>query len=441
MSNCGSGWGERCANANPYGDCTCSCGGANHGIYRKFRYIFDAQKTAPTIPPPPHGAGGGGDEDDDNDGEIIPQPEEDWLDMALRDRAAFAAGLTELGLDEKTVNEGLGRFDKATREAVRGSDVGRWSFRSEEERAAFRKFIYSHIAKTPIANWLGLLKREVEDAADLKVRIPLFKLHSPKVQGSKVSFVEAGEGSWALPWSITVFGIGTGRTRKFVVKYKRTFDCSNGGCKLIFVPIKLRVEMVATHAGGTVIGRGLRTEMVLERPLKIETGIASLSEEECSRELDAAEDFVYEADFSGDLSDDTHKEEWSLTCSETTETKLGVSALQSSFECRATVTREREIGLAFQLPAGHFYQLKQCREVRGIAWAVDLRRSDDADDAPAEQPGAGAPAEQPTAPVIEERGEPALPPPVRMPTDTTPFRKFLDSIGDRLSAFWRRLKS
>ena len=140
---------------------------------------------------------------------------------------------------------------------------------------------------------------------------------------------------------------------------------------MIFVPVTMKVERVATYLRGDLIGRGLRAEMVLEKATRVSNGIETLSEDQCSSELETADDFAYEADYSRDLSHDTHRIEWTGTWSDTTEFKIGLSAFSSKTECNTVITRDKEIGLVFVLPAGHRYQLKQCRKMRGIAWAVD----------------------------------------------------------------------
>ncbi|HKO97743.1 MAG TPA: hypothetical protein VJU86_12160 [Pyrinomonadaceae bacterium] len=369
LDTCGRGWGERCATANPDGPCVCSCGGENHGIYAVFKNL-DSQPPRIKIPPP--SAPGG----DDYDTEIILQEDKDWLDTVLGDQAAFVAGLKQLGFNETNVKEGLKHFDEARQLATRGSRVETWSIPTDK-RSAFKSFLYSHIAKSRLANWTQILDQRIEHTTTHQVRIPLFKLHSPKVARSKVSYVERQTDSSLAPWSVTVIGTGMGRTRKFALHHKQTFDSANGDCKLISVPVEIKVEKVTTYVLGKMIGQGFRSELVLEGVKRCSNSIDSIPDEECSRELNTTEKFDYEVEFSGDHSNAIHKIEWTETWSDTTEVKLGLKAFKTTIECKSIVQRDREIGLLFELPAGHKYELKKCREVRGVVWTVDRRESDD----------------------------------------------------------------
>jgi hypothetical protein len=397
----------------------------NHGVDWPSGSIFITTSTPPTttshtspsvttVTPPPTPPTPPPEPPPDDDGEIIPLGSEEWLDRVLRDRVGFAAALVESGLDEETVKDGLKTFDEVTQQAAQAK-YPYSTIHNRKDFLAFKERMYARAVKSRLARWAGLFEWRIEETASEIVRIPLFKLHSPKVEGSKVSYFEAGaEGGTSAPsWTVKVFGSGMAGSKKFGVKYKNTFVCKNGDCKLIYVPVTMKVEKGATYLRGRFVGRGRRAEMILKYPERVSKCIDSVSEEECSKELNPSEAFDDEFDFSKDTSGDVHKVEWAETWSETTELNLGLTALSSAADIKSVVTREREIGLVFELPAGHKYHLRKCRQVRGVSWAVDL------------QPTADAPP----------------PPPPPTPEKRATLKDFLKSPGSALSRLWKKPKS
>lgn len=353
MATCSRGWGRRCPEATGE-NCVCACGGANHGTFGRPRQTQTSPPVYPPPAPPPPPPNG-------DDGEIVPVEQREWLDIVLTDREAFTRGLRESGLAADIIKEDLRRFDEAKLE-LRGVLTAQGLARPIEAEASFR---------SKLEFWLGLRKRRVEDSTSLPVKIPLFKLHSPKVQGSKVSYIESKTETTSGHWSVTIFGTGMGRSQSFTVKYRNTFDSSNGDCKLIFVPVTMKVELIATYQFGECIGRGLRTELILEKRAKFSKGIDSIPEGECSQGLDTTVGDEPEFDFSGDSSSAIHKVDWAAVWDDTLEAKFGLDAFKLRAEFRTTITRTQEIGLTCELPAGHKYRLRRFQNERGITWEVN----------------------------------------------------------------------
>lgn len=341
MAICSRGWGRRCPEATGP-TCVCACGGVNHGT-----------GPHPPQPPPPSPP-------KHNDGEIIPIEQLEWLDIVLTDRAAFTEGLRELGLAENIINEDVRRFDEASLEWKDSTTRG--FARPNEAKASFR---------AKLGAWLGLREYRVEASTTVPSKIRLFQLHSPKVQGSKVSYIESKVETTLSHWAVTIFGTGMGKTRSFIVKFGQTFNSSNGDCKLIFVPVSMKVELVATYQKGKCIGRGLRTEMILKEKEEFGKGIDSIPEAEFLKGWDTAVGHETVFDFSGDATSAIHKVEYAAIWDDTLESKFGLDAFTFSTENRTTITRKQEIGLTCELPAGHKYRLRRFQKERGITWEVN----------------------------------------------------------------------
>lgn len=352
MASCSRGWGTRCPEATGP-KCVCACGGANHGTY------FHTP-TVRTIPPGPERWNPPPPPTKDHDGEITPLEQREWLDIVLTDRAAFTKGLRELGLAGDTINEDVRRFDEASLEWKDSTTRG--LARPNEANANFR---------AKLGAWLGLREHRVEAITTVPAKISLFKLHSPKVQGSKVSYIESKTETTLGHWAVTIFGTGMGKTRSFIVRFRNTFDSSNGDCKLIFVPVSMKVELIATYQKGKCIGRGLRTEMILKEQEELGKAIESMPEAEFLKDLDTAVGVETIFDFSGDSSSAIHKADCAAIWDDTLAGKFGLDAFKFSTENRTTITRTQEIGLTCELPAGHKYWLRRFQKERGITWEVN----------------------------------------------------------------------
>jgi len=374
MATCSRGWGRRCPESTgPV--CVCACGGANHG--NPAARTGSAPVRTGSYPSGTSGTSGPGSTSssstEPHDGEIVPTETKDWLDTVLDDRDAFYETLQELGLNEEAISEDLKLLDVMPKPGVVLKSADVWKHFHNTRLITFvepsARYDVSWSLRDLLKVWLGLRKYVVENSTLEPVNIPLFKLHSPKVPGSKTSYIESQTDVASGAWSVTVAGTGMGKTKSFGVKYTNQFDSTDGDCKLIYVPITVKIELVATYEGKKFIGRGLRTEVIL-KPGKFNKGITSRPEAECAGKLRPTADDSEEFDYSTDRSTAVHKGSWTGTWEENLEGKLGLTAFNLGAEIKTAISRTQEISIAFELPAGHKYKLRQLRPERGISWEV-----------------------------------------------------------------------
>lgn len=187
-----------------------------------------------------------------------------WVDQAAHSREAFKRTLTELNLDEAMIR----KFNR---------DYSAVEISSEPSKIEKFKLL------------IRQLEFKEEDTRIVSIKVPLFKLHAPSVQGAKVTYRESYSRKKA-GWFVTVFGQGTGATNTYHVVYDPPFESINGECRQVYVPLELEVKSVAAYKSGDLVGRGvslavqgIEAEQVLRK-----RGCDLLDNEQCSDGLKGA---------------------------------------------------------------------------------------------------------------------------------------------------------
>ena len=348
------------------------------------------------------------------DGRIIPIKRTEWNEKILRDDKEFERGFRELGLDPEIVQGDLKAYWEATSPLrVPPRTRGRVAFGSHEGREAWIQRRWKEKAESAKNGLKKLLrKREyrIEDSVIAQVKVPLFRLHSPKVKGSKVIYEEAQSKETEVTWAVTILGTGMGATQSFGVRYAASFESTNGICKLIFAPVSIQVSLIGVYQRGKCLAKGLRTEMIGEKnETKINRGIAQLPEGACLQSIGNGEDvrtienrrdaphiwgrffrklrkllpvvatataipgapdvevFPLLEDFTDSIA--TYERSW--MSDDNYEVNLGVEGFNMKASSRADITLKRAISLKFELPAGHNYRLRFLKDMHGLAWIVE----------------------------------------------------------------------
>jgi hypothetical protein len=299
-----------------------------------------------------------------------------WLDEALFSRETFERGFLDLGLDPAAVQGIVERYEDAVSIlAVPARPPQGMHFKDPDGYAAYVSDIIRtrvESARRRIREILGMQEYRVEKASTQEVRIPLFWLISPPVTGSKTSYKNKTTDKQTSTWSVTVFGTGMGATQSVELTYSSEFRCSNGDCKLIFLPAKIEVHLVGVYEHGRRISGGLRAEMaaVTEDQI-INSGVASLPVSDSLQALSEAQLEREQFPLSADTSDETHVYTRTLGSGSEFEFSAGIEVFGLKANPKAKIESKSETELAFQLPAGHDYMLKRTRNGSGIWWSVD----------------------------------------------------------------------
>lgn len=298
----------------------------------------------------------------------------EWLDAAVFSPVTFESAFLDLGLEPGKVQGIVERY-KETKSIFAAPTLSKHiQFKDPDGYAAYMsKEARSRVewVKRKILEILGMREYRIEKTTKQEVRIPLFWLTSPSVNGSKVSYKNKATDEHTSSWSVEVFGTGMGATQSVEVTYSSEFRCSNGDCKLIFLPVTIAVHLVGVYEDGHRISGGLRAEMApITDDQIINSGVASLPVSDSlyvRSEAELGEQFPLSADTSSEAH--VYSRTWSSGSEFEFSAGVEVFALKASPKAKIKCRAETE--LAFELPAGHDYFLKRTENGSGIWWSVD----------------------------------------------------------------------
>ncbi|HWM94622.1 MAG TPA: hypothetical protein VN493_27960 [Thermoanaerobaculia bacterium] len=304
---------------------------------------------------------------------ITPLIRHEWEDVAVFDEEAFLQGVHDLGLG---VEEDSYRasYRHATKILHIPITIGA-KFKDPDGYAhAYHKQLKGRIdiAKDRLKDILGILDVRVEDTIQKRVDVPLFRLHSPKVNGSCVTYQESNEAVGIGDWWVTIFGSGMGAKQDFMVKYSSSFKARNGECKEIFAPITLQISYVSVYKAGARVGQGLRAEALpMDGKKVINKGVAIRPESYCCGEDDADSDHeeeIFPLAAEGSNSIPVYERIW--TRKEAISTQLGIEAFSVKSTLKTEVRHTRDLKLVFELPGGYDYRLRRLKKAHGFSWYV-----------------------------------------------------------------------
>jgi hypothetical protein len=230
-----------------------------------------------------------------------------------------------------------------------------------------------------IRELLRMREKIEERAFEDWINVPLYRFGAPAIAGASVDFSEGESLLGGAGWSLKVFGIGTGHTATLQVSKARTYSAKAGTCKVVLVPVKLRVARVAILDRGRLVGRGYEAE-VAATPQNADPHLHRrqcrlLPPNACAAGPAESTDTLDYA-LSGDTTDAVHRDRrtWEVDVAHEVSAQLKTVADVSAL---VRVKRTRRFELSFALPAGHDYLAHMCA---GITWWVR----------PAMAPAAGA---------------------------------------------------
>jgi hypothetical protein len=313
--------------------------------------------------------------DEAMEGSIRPSRRIDWELASAFDEKVFLRGLEEMGIDPQphlaeyrkaaAVVSVSPELDLKRAPHFHGGPDALEEYLSEKRRSRWESF------KEWLSEFLGIYRFETTESKTTVRDIPLFELHCPKVNGSKVTYSESMSEGLEGSWTVTVFGTGMGANQELTAKYSSTFSAENGECKLIFVPVTFHDSAVRVYKKDELIGKRLRSEATAqEGETHFNKGAASLQPDTCTRRPlgeEMHEIFPLGKDRSGTIA--TYERTWETTGE--VEISLGLEAFNLNTETRVKIQHSRSIGLTFELPAGHDYRLERLRNKYGLVWRVE----------------------------------------------------------------------
>ena len=273
----------------------------------------------------------------------------DWLQEIVSDESSFTRALKDLNFDTQTVSQYL---------------------------TEYRSIVSVSEPRTTILEKLKALidRREyrTEETTSFSISVPLFKLHSPSVEGAKVTYRESDIADSENGWQVKLFGIGMGRTTTMKVGYACEFASARGECLQVFVPLVLTVNLVGVYKSGVLKSRGVRAEIagIKDEWTLRQRSSETLSTDKCSgRSLQGklkTETFPLSRHRSSQPA--KFQRSWAFSTARTVELHLLEAFQGISIEPLAKVKRERQLLLDFELPGEHDYQLRY--NSSGLNWEV-----------------------------------------------------------------------
>jgi len=206
---------------------------------------------------------------------------------------------------------------------------------------------------------------------DETVEVPIFQLHCPSVAKCEVSYTETVETAGEAAWTIEVAGTGMGATNSFKLSRSATFTSKPGDCKLVFVPVKVRVSEISVFdRDKNLLGKGHQIESYRDQKSFRSPGLRSLGPGCCSGEAppqsDEPDRFHLQDDTPGNVSEFNR----SWEASSKLDVSIGLDAFDVKLKTSVSIANGRALKLTFKLAGGHLYLLWPCSDAYGIRWEV-----------------------------------------------------------------------
>lgn len=191
------------------------------------------------------------------------------------------------------------------------------------------------------------------------IDVPIFRFSVPKVARAEITYYESESSTGERQLNLKIFGTGTGGSKTLEVERSATYLATAGDCKVVTVPIRMRVARVKTLHGNRYMGDGVRAEVVVPkagpRQLLRGRGCKSLKDGSCREPgSDPVLDQVVH-NSARDSSGAIHQVERRWAVDYTNEISLTFSKVVK-FGPLVRSSRRSEVKLAFQLPSGHNYE-------------------------------------------------------------------------------------
>lgn len=330
--------------------------------------------------------------------------EKEWITSALTDDILLKNGLAEIGLSEEIIKKcsqqlAESKIKQEQEILIRQYNDGRYSsYRNDERHSRFKNADLSNfdkdllsfkIKKRGYANWtdgeyatnyfellstelkriLGFLDLRIEKEELKEIKIPLFKFNSPQCKGSMVVYENTNTQRIKNAYDISILGTGLGTTKSLSLSFTHSFTSCDGVYLLIFAPVTIKNSLIGVYERGKRTRKILRTEWVIDESSKVidNIGCEELSREEFLQSIDPVKSLrKYPLSKAPSNSNPTYK--ILLNGSEEFNYQVGINAFNLSGNCKANISKSRDVKLEFKLPPGHDYQVNTIMNDNGILW-------------------------------------------------------------------------
>jgi hypothetical protein len=291
-----------------------------------------------------------------------------WVTAALQSRDAFHTGLRDVGLPDSEVARMLAlRDDTETQLRAVDAEIRRY-------RPPDRHFAFDPVPPNLYLKRASLWRRfadsfagrefRVLEATVAEVRVPLFILSCPGVDGCTAAFDREEMHGRTLDWGLTVFGSGVSGSRPVSASASATFTATTGQTKVVFVPLRIELQRVAVLESGRQIGTGFQLDGSSVRTDSA-PGLLLLDPEARPPAGAPVDRFPLAGDPSGDLQTYRYKH----TRATTVQVEVGLEAFHTKASLKVGTERSTQIALEYGLRSGYDYVLLEAADSDGLLWA------------------------------------------------------------------------
>lgn len=282
-----------------------------------------------------------------------------YYEAVLTDKSLFKRSLKEIGLDAEAVRDEVRQYH-ALGLPVKPTALKRM-------KRSRRNSLVSRIK--------SLLGREVYKPIRVEtfwVRIPVFRLHSPAVEGSKITCISGQTAGRKADWAITVFGFGIADSRTLYMTCETAFSSKSGACKLVVLPVHIRVTLAKVYRGKKYIRRAISIEAAHRSASTIvHLGIKTRPEGECLDDLAFRRGRSEVFELFDDEAADVVRYKRTMESGKIKRFTVGVDRFNLSGSFRVEIRQQKRVSLEFILPCGYDYRVCPLDRPLGIVWRVE----------------------------------------------------------------------
>lgn len=290
-----------------------------------------------------------------------------WDDVALDDRDAFGAYLVSLGLSEEFVRDALAVRDEGAAKMAKAYEglkpyEGVAFFQSPPEyvEAQHNYRVARQSALQRFRDWWLERTRVIESTEPMPVRVPLFILGAPAVDGCRAEWKNEITTGFSDGWSLQIAGSGFTSDRGSTYVSSANFEASSGETKLIFCDIVLQVQNIEIRQPGREPVRDWRIDLSAVRG-ETEVGILLLD----SGAVPPVGDYIRTYPLAGDATTASSTYSRRYRQEEATGVAVGLTVKGIQLGLSASSIFGNSVEITYTLRGGIDYPLFRARNCNG----------------------------------------------------------------------------
>ena len=293
-----------------------------------------------------------------------------WEERAFGDEAFFTSGLHDLGLPDSKIAEAWSVFSEMSKpldsiddqiREFRERDIGLHLRTPEELQRLYEK---RRSTLKRISDRFKAQTFEINSITQSSLRIPVFILSAPAVEGCSTSFTTSTQLTHNLNFRLTVYGSGIDGATKAWCQARCEFIVNAGDAKIVFLPADLTVGEVSVLVKGKTIAQGSQIQTI-DFP-ESEPAVALIPRD--AYPLAGARVKTYP--LAGDTTGDVSTYSYDYYQYGTRGFSLKAQAFGLDLGLQVEVALQRTVGLTYTLKGGRDYSLHYVHEGLGITWSV-----------------------------------------------------------------------